>query len=170
MLNDCGKYFRRLSIRLKGYTIIELIAVSAIMLVVAVMAVGSVSNIQKHSIEERAVHKLRQIADYEERYRNSNNYAVNPEGTYATYDELVLADYIPPDYHEDDVKVHTVNAFIPYYRIDIALSPNDINDEPDQNHYYVRLLPIPTKWNLRTFHMLEDGEIWHSYGLYYYER
>jgi prepilin-type N-terminal cleavage/methylation domain-containing protein len=153
-----------------GYTIIELIAVSAIMLIVAVMAVGSVSNIKRYSIEERAVHKLRQLADVEERYRNWGHIRLNEDSSYGTFDELVLAELIPNDFSEDDVKMHTVNAFVPYYRVDIALSPNDLNDEPDSNHYYVRLLPIPTKWNLRTFHMLEDGEIWHSYGLYYYER
>ncbi len=164
------KYFTKIAERIGGYTVIELMAVSAIMLIVTVMAIGSISNIRRYSIEERAVHKLRQLADVEERYRNWGDLSVNEFGTYATFDELALAELIPTDFVEDDVRARTVSAFIPYYRIDIALSPNDMNDEPDANNYYVRLVPIPTRWNLRTFHMIEDGEIWHSYGLYYYER
>jgi hypothetical protein len=95
---------------------------------------------------------------------------VNPEGTYGTFGELQLAGYVPDDVVEDDVRAHTVSAFVPYYRINIVRSPTHILDEPDANGYYVIALPIPSRMHLRTYYMLEDGEVWHSQGLRYFER
>ena len=153
-----------------GFTLIEILAVTAIALIVLLMGVGAVGNARKYSIEERAIIQLRQIADLEERYRFSSDPSVNPDGTYATFEELVLAKYIPADIEEDDVRAHTVNAFLPYYRLDIMRSPTNAVDEPDANQYYIVAYPIPTRFNLKTFHMIEDGEVWHSYGLRYFER
>lgn len=170
MFNGTKKYIIRLCRRFNGYTVIELMAVCAIVLIVTAMAIGSVSGIKRFSIEEKAVTRLKQLADAQERYRYSMDPTVNPEGTYATFAELQLANFIVDDYVENDVSSHTVNAFIPYYQIEIALSPNNLIDEPDANNYYIVLMPIGSKWKLKTFFMLEDGETWHAYGLRYYER
>jgi prepilin-type N-terminal cleavage/methylation domain-containing protein len=170
MFNIMRKYLTGLCRRLAGYTFIELMAVSAIVLIVAAMAIGSASRLKRFAIEEKAVTRLKQLADAQERYRYSLDPTVNPEGTYATFEELQLTNYISEDYVEDDVSAHTVNAFIPYYQIEIARSPNNLLDEPDANNYYIVLTPLGTKGKLKTFYMLEDGEAWHSYGLNYYER
>lgn len=156
--------------KVSGFTIIELLAVTAIALIVMLMAVSAAGNARKYSIEEKTIIKLRQIADLEERYRFSCDPSVNPDGTYATFGELVLAELIQDDVVEDDVRAHTVNAVIPYYRVDITRSPTNTVDEPDANQYYIIAYPIPTRFNLKTFHMIEDGEVWHSYGLRYFER
>jgi prepilin-type N-terminal cleavage/methylation domain-containing protein len=153
-----------------GFTLIEILAVTTIALIVLLMGAGAVGNARKYSIEERAIIQLRQVADLEERYRFSSDPSVNPDGTYATFEELVLAGFIPEDIEEDDVRAHTVNAFLPYYRLDITRSPTNSVDEPDANQYYIIAYPIPTRFNLKTFHMIEDGEVWHSYGLRYFER
>jgi len=170
MFNGMKKYLIGLCRRFNGYTVIELMAVSAIVLIVAGMAIGSASTIKRFSIEEKAVTRLKQLADAQERYRYSLDPTVNPEGTYATFEELQLSNFVLDDYVEDDVSAHTVNAFVPYYQIEIARSPNSLLDEPDANNYYIVLTPIGSKRNLKTFFMLEDGETWHSYGLHYYER
>ena len=161
-----GKYDGKAS----GFTIIEMLAVTTIAAILLVMAAGSIGNTKRFSIEERVIVKLRQLADLQERYRFSSDPTANPEGTYATFEELQLAGYIADDLEEDDVRAHTVNAFLPYYRLEITRSPNNPSDEPDANSYYIIAFPIPTRWNLKTYHMIEDGEVWHSYGLKYYER
>jgi len=170
MFCNAGKYLISLCNRVRGYTIVELMAVSAIVLIVTTMALGSVSTIKRFSIEERAVTKLRQLADAQERYRYSSDPTINPEGTFASFEELQLTNLIANDYALNDIPSHTVNAFVPYYQLEIASSPNDTLDEPDANHYYIVLTPLETKWNLKTFYMIEDGEPWHTYGLRYYER
>ena len=135
MFNATKKYFAWLSRRLSGYTVIELVVVSAIVLIVAAMAVGSAKNIKRFSVEERAVTRLRQLADAQERYRYSQDPSVNPEGSFATFEELKLTNFIANDYSEDDIRSHTVNAFIPYYEVEIARSPHNLQEEPDANHY-----------------------------------
>ena len=149
---------------------IELIAVSTIVLIVGALAMGSIYNTKRFAIQEKAVARLRQLADAQERYRFSGDPSVNPDGSFGTYDELQLANLIDFDLVQDDVKAHTVNAFVPYYRIEITRSPNNTVDEPDENNYFIVALPIPTRWNLRTYYMLEDGEVWQTYGLKYFER
>ena len=170
MFSTAMKYLINLGNRVRGYTIIELVAVSAIVLIVTTMAFGSVSTVRRFSMEQRAVTKLRQLADAQERYRYSSDPTINPDGTYASFEELQLTNFIANDYELNDIPSHTVNAFVPYYQLEIARSPNDILDEPDVNHYYIVLTPLANKWNLKTFYMIEDGEPWHTYGLRYYER
>ena len=170
MHNGIRKYCMGLRKLIYGYTVIELLVVSSIVVILAVMALGSGSNMKRFSTEEKAVSRLRQLADAQERYKFSNDPSYNPEGSYATFDELQLGNFIPIDYVEDDVRQHTVQAFVPYYRLDILRSPSETDEEPDANHYYAVIYPIGARWELKTFHMLEDGEIWHTYGLRYYER
>jgi len=170
MRTVAGKYSAELKKRLGGFTVLELLAVTTIALIVVMMGASTISSTRRFSIEERAVQNLKQLADAEERFRFSSDVTVNPEGTYATFGELQLAGYVPADLVEDDVRAHTVSAFVPYYRINIVRSPNDPLNEPDANGYYVVALPIPSRMHLKTYYMLEDGEVWHSYGLKYFER
>ena len=81
-----GKLNDELSRGISGFTILEMVAVTTIALILFVMAVSSISNTKRFSIEEKAMHKLKQIADLQERYRFSSDPSVNPEGTYATFE------------------------------------------------------------------------------------
>ena len=170
MRTATGKYWTALKRRLNGFTILELIAVTTIFLIVVMMGASAIGSTRRFAVEERAVGNLKELANAQERFRFSSDVTVNPEGTYGTFGELQLAGYIPRDVVEDDVRAHTVSAFVPYYRIQIYRSATDSLAEPDANGYYVVALPIPSRMHLRTYYMLEDGEVWHSYGLKYFER
>jgi type II secretory pathway pseudopilin PulG len=152
-----------------GYTMLEILGVTAIMIIVVLMAQGMILNYKRYSIEETAVQRLKELARAEQVYRHANDPTVNPDSTYGTFFELQNAGLIPDIYVEDDVRRRTVNAFVPFYRLDFYGGPEDINDigfesqndvELESSRLLIRAVPIANSYLLRTYYMNEEGEVY----------
>lgn len=151
-----------------GYTLIEILGVTAIMIIVVLMAQGMIRNYRRYSIEETAVQRLKELARAEHIFRHSNDPTVNPENTYGTFFDLQNAGLIAEIYSEDDARRRTVNAFVPYYQLDFYSGVEDINDlgmgsqddiEMDSYRLLVRAVPLANSFGLRTYYMNEEGEV-----------
>lgn len=154
-----------------GYTLIEIIGVTAIVVFLVLATQGLIKNYKRYAIEEMAVQRLKQLARAENIYRHSNDPTVNPEGTYGTFFELQNAGLIPAIYVQSDEKRHTVNAFVPHYQLDFVRSEELDNLEPDAYKYLIRAIPLYNSLGLKTFYMQEDGEVyWKRYELWYLPR
>jgi len=152
-----------------GYTLIEILGVTAIMIVVILMTQGMIRNYKRYSIEETAVQRLKELARVEQVYRHSNDPTVNPDRTYGTFFQLQNAGLISDIYVEDDVRMRTVNAFVPFYRLDFYSGIEDVNDiglgaqdevEMDPFRFLIRAVPLPNPLGLRTYYMNEEGEVY----------
>jgi len=151
-----------------GYTFIEILGVTAIMIIVVLMAQGMIRNYRRYSIEETAVQRLKELARAEHVYRHANDPTVNPDSTYGTFFDLQNAGLIAEIYAEDDVRRRTVNAFVPFYRLDFYAGAEDVNDlgegsqddiEMDSFRLLVRAIPLANSYGLRTYFMNEEGEV-----------
>lgn len=147
-----------------GYTLVELLGVTAIIVCVVLGTEGMIRNYKRFALEETAVQRLKEIARAQHVYRYSNDPTVNPEETYGTFFELQNAGLISDIYVASDEKRHTVNAFVPFYKLKFMRSVDEQDLEPDGNKYVVVAIPITNSLNLKTFYVQEDGEVyWHHY-------
>ena len=154
----------------KGYTLIEILGVTAIIIIVVFMTQGMIRNYKRYSIEETAVQRLKELARLENVYRSCNDPTVNADGTFGTFFELQNAGLIAEFYKEDDDYRRTLNAFVPFYRLDFMSSIEDINDigmgsqdEVDMDRFRLLIRAIPVynyPLGLRTFYMNEEGEVY----------
>ncbi len=143
-----------------GYTLIEILGVTALMIIL-VMATQAMMKFQKRfAIEETCVQRLKQLSRLEHTFRFSNDPTLNPEGTYATFFDLKNANLVPDFYEQSDERRHTVNAFIPYYRLEFMRNSKDDESEPDTFQYLIMAIPLRHTPELRTFYMQEDGEVY----------
>jgi type II secretory pathway pseudopilin PulG len=149
-----------------GYTFLEILAVTAIILILVLATQGMMRNHKRFAIEETCVQRLQEISRAEHVYRFSNDPTVNPESTYGTFFELQNANLIPDMYKQSDEKMHTVCAFVPHYRLDFVRSVADDEDEPDAYRYLVLATPLRNTLGLKTFYMQEDGEVYWQYFLH----
>lgn len=147
-----------------GYTLIEVIIVASIVTLIAMMGMGAQKSVRKHSFERQCVTRLKQIAQYQESYRNIGDPSINPDGSYGTFFQLQSAGYIPVTYDVSDTPARDGQPFIPFYEVEIVRSPTAMNEEPNRNQYMVKAWPIENPFGLRVFMMLEDGEV------YFYSR
>ena len=153
-----------------GYTLIEILGVTAIIILVVFMTQGMIRNYKRYAIEETAVQRLKELARLENVYRGSNDATLNPDSTFGTFFELQNAGLIAEFYVEDDDYRRTLNAFVPYYRLDFMSGIEDINDigmgsqdeiEMDRFRLLIRAIPIYNyPLSLRTFYMNEEGEVY----------
>lgn len=149
-----------------GYTLIEIVGVTALVVLVALMTQGMMTNYKRFGIEETCVQRLQQVARVQETFRHSNDPTVNPEGTYGTFFDLQNAGLIPEIYDESDEKRHTVNAFVPYYRLEFYRAYEEEDLEPDAFNYMVEAIPLYNSMGLKTFYLEEDGEVrWELFDL-----
>ena len=103
--NFLNTYFYRDSVcdgNQDGYTIIEILFVSAIVVLVAMMGMGTFKAQRRFGIEMNCVSKLKQIAQYQEAYRDLGDPAVNPDGAYGSFFDLENAGFIPSSYDDAD--------------------------------------------------------------------
>ena len=165
--------------RQKGYTLIELLGVTTIMVLVVLAAQGMTRNYKRFAFEETAVQRLKEISRAENVFRFSNDPTVNPETAYGTFFQLQNAGLIPMVYDQSDEKRHTVNAFVPMYRIEYVRTEEDplrpdkenVMEQLDKYGYLVRATPLTNSLDLRTFFMREDGEVyWRRYWFQYWIR
>jgi len=145
--------------RQTGYTLVEILGVTALVVIVVLMTQGMMRNYKRYSVEEGAVQRLKELARVETIYRYSNDPTVNPEGTYGTFFELQNSGLVPQIYDEDDDRRHTLNAFVPHYRLDFVRSYEERNLEPDAFQFMVVAIPLYNSLGLRTFYVQEDGEV-----------
>jgi len=124
------------------------------------MSMGMMRHYKKYAIEETAVQRLKEVAHSEHIYRSTNDLSVNPDGTYGNFFDLQNAGLIPELYVPDDVRLHTVNAFIPHYRLEIMRSAEQEDQEPDAFQFMVQAIPIYDNLGLKTFFVQEDGEVY----------
>lgn len=144
-----------------GYTLIEMLFVCMIIVTIAMMGMGAYSKQRKFGIESVCVTKLKQIAQYQESYRDLGDPSLNPNSTYGTFFNLQNAGYIASTYEATDNDAHDGEPFIPYYKIEIVRSPTGLTEDPDRNQYMVFASPIGSPYEKqRIFMMQEDGEIY----------
>ncbi|HEX9746201.1 MAG TPA: type II secretion system protein [bacterium] len=144
----------------EGYTLIEMLGVAALMIILVLATQGMTKNFKRYSIEETASQRLKSIAQAQTMYRYSNDPVINPSNSYGTFLDLQNADLIPDFYEQDDEKRHTVNAYIPNYRLEFLRAEGEFESEPDQFRYFIRALPLYNSLKLKTFYMSEDGEVY----------
>jgi Tfp pilus assembly protein PilE len=163
----------------RGYTLVELLGVTAIMVFVVLAAQGMTRNYKRYAFEETAVQRLKEIAKVENVFRFSNDPTVNPEGTYGTFFQLQNAGLVPMLYEQSDEKRHTVDAFVPNYRVEFVQTEEDplrpdkenVAEQLDSFGYLMRATPLTNSLGLRTFFMREDGEVyWRRYAFQYWIR
>jgi Tfp pilus assembly protein PilE len=143
-----------------GYTILEMLFVCSVIVVVALMGMGSFKAQRMFGIEMNCVSKLKQISQFQENFRDIGDPSLNPDGSFGTFFELQNAGFIAPSYDIADTEAHEGQPFIPFYQIDIVKSPTGMTEEPDANQYMVIASPIGTQHKLRIFMMQEDGEVY----------
>ena len=165
--------------RQTGYTLIEILGVATLVVIVVMMTQGMIRSYRRYSVEEIAVQRLKELARLENVFRHSNDPTVNPDGIYGTFFDLQNAGLIAEIYEQDDERRHTVNAFVPYYRLDFVRSDDDLhavgkaNEEDvqmDSYQYLIRAIPLYNSLDLRTFYVQEDGEVYHRYFFEVYFR
>ena len=145
----------------RGYTIIEMLFVCSIIVTIAMMGMNSYSKQRKFGIETVCVTRLKQIAQYQESFRDIGDPSLNPEGTYGNFFQLQNAGYIASTYSQNDTEAHNLEPFVPYYELLIVRSPAGLTEEPDRNQYYVTATPIGSPYKgLLYFVMQEDGEVY----------
>jgi len=151
-----------------GYTLIEILAVTAIAVILVLMTQGMIRSYKRYSIEEVAVQRLKELSRLENIYRHCNDLTVNPEGTYGSYFDLQNAGLVAEIYEQSDERRHTINAFIPFYRLDFVRSVEDLKEfglkdeevRMDPYRYLIRAVPLYNPMGLRTFYVQEDGEVY----------
>jgi len=166
-----------------GYTYLEILGVTALVVIVVLMTFGMTRNYKKFAIEETTVQRLKELARSEHVFRSTNDPSVNPEGTYGNFFDLQNAGLIPEIYAQSDERRHTVNAFVPHYRLDFVRNWEQTDLEPDAYQFNIIATPIypqsdevrdrglKTYGGLKTFYVQEDGEVYFwGRGLWAYER
>jgi Tfp pilus assembly protein PilE len=147
-----------------GYTILEMLFVCAIVVVVALMGMGSFKAQRRYGIEMNCVSKLKQISQFQESFRDIGDSSLNPDGSYGSFFELQNAGFIPSTYDIADTEAHEGEPFIPFYQIEIVKSPTGLTEEPDANQFMVIASPVGAPHKLRIFMMQEDGEVYFLSG------
>jgi hypothetical protein len=143
-----------------GYTLLEILGVTVLAVIVIMMAQGMISNYRRYTVEEIAVQRLKEIARLEHAFRYSNDPTVNPERTYGTYFDLQNAGLIPEIYVQSDERRHTIDAYIPNYRLEFMLNSEEPDAEPDEYQFLVVAIPLYNTLGLKTFYVQEDGEVY----------
>ncbi len=143
-----------------GYTLIEILAVTALVVIVIMMTQGMMRNYKRFAFEETCVQRMKELARAEHIYRSSNDPTINPTSSYGGFFDLKNAGLIPQIYDQSDEKRHTVNAFIPNYRLDFVRSTEEQNLAPDPYGYMIIATPINNSLDLETFYVQEDGEVY----------
>jgi type II secretory pathway pseudopilin PulG len=147
-----------------GYTLVELLGVTAIMVFAVLATQGMTRNYRRFAIEETAVQKLKELARLEHIYRYANDPTVNPKGTYGTFFDLQNANLVADLYVQSDEKRHTVNAFVPSYELNFMRSSEEDTLDPDASRFMIEAIPLTNSLGLKTFYMQEDGEVyWQRY-------
>ncbi len=155
--------------RQTGYTLIEILGVTAIVAIVVLMTQGMIRNYKRYAVEETAVQRLKELARLENIYRYTNDPTVNPEGVYGNFFDLQNAGLIAEIWDEDDERRHTVNAFVPYYRLDFVATEADLKEfglganeevKMDDDRFLIRAVPLYNSLGLRTYYVQEDGEVY----------
>ena len=94
---------RRSAVRIRGFTLLELMIVVAVIAIVAAMAIPSLMNARKTANEGRAIATLRTIVTVQEQYRTRF-------GSYASQlDDLEIAGYIEIVFDAYDVVAYSSN-------------------------------------------------------------
>jgi len=162
-LKDIPEYDERLVRKQQsGYTFLEILGVTAIMVIVVLMTQGIIRNYKRYSIEETCVQRLKEVSMHQHAFRNSSDPTVNPEQTYGTYFDLQNAGYISEIYDQSDERRHTSNAFVPFYRLEFMRSAEEEDVEPDGFQYMVIAIPLYNSLGLKTFYVQEDGEVYYK--------
>jgi type II secretory pathway pseudopilin PulG len=145
--------------RQTGYTLLEILGVTVLSLIVIMMAQGMVHSYKKYSTEEIAVQRLKELAKFEHEYRYSNDLTVNPEGKYGNFFDLQNAGLVPAVYTQSDERRHTIDAYVPNYRLEFMRSREETDLEPDEYRYMIMAIPLYNSMGLKTYYMQEDGEV-----------
>ncbi|MFH1514411.1 MAG: hypothetical protein ABIG42_03020, partial [bacterium] len=66
----------------RGYTIIEMLFVCAIIVTISMMGMGAYSQQRKFGMETVCVTRLKQIAQYQESFRDLGDPSLNPDASY----------------------------------------------------------------------------------------
>jgi hypothetical protein len=144
----------------RGYTFLEILGVTAIMVIVILMTQGMIRNYKRYSVEETCVQRLKEIAMHQNAFRNVGDPTVNPEHTYGTFFDLQNAGYIAEIYDQSDDRRHTSDAFVPFYRLEFMRSTEEEDLEPDGFQYLIKATPLYNSLGLKTFYVQEDGEVY----------
>ncbi len=143
-----------------GYTLIEILGVTALVIIVVLMTQGMMHNYKRYAFEEKAVQRLKELSRLEHVFRYSNDPTVNPEGVYGTFFDLQNSGLISEIYEEDDERRHTVNAFVPGYRLEFVRNEEEMDLEPDSYNFLIVATPLYNSLDLETFYVQEDGEVY----------
>ena len=146
-----------------GYTLVEILGVTALVVLVVLMTQGMIRNYKRFAVEETCVQRLHELARHQHTFRHLNDPTVNPEGTYGTFFDLQNAGLVSEIYEQSDEKRHTVNAYVPRYELNFMRSLEDDDLEPDAYHYMIQAVPLYNSLGLKTFYMREDGEVYWFY-------
>ena len=143
-----------------GYTLLEILSVTAIIVILVLATQGMTRTYKRFAIEENCVQRLKEIARHEHSYRYSEDPTVNPDGFYGTFFDLQNSGFIPDLYDQSDEKRHTVNAFVSFYQLNFMRSQEEDDLDPDAFRYFIEAAPLPNSMGLKTFYMQEDGEVY----------
>lgn len=153
-----------------GYTLLEILGVTVLALIVIMMAQGMVHSYKRYSYEEVAVQRLKELAKFQHEFRYLNDPSVNPERTYGNYFDLQNAGLISDVYVQSDERRHTIDAFVPNYRLEFMKSEEENDLEPDAYQYLIMAIPLYNSMGLKTFYVQEDGEVYffdqRAFGLF----
>ncbi|MCX6646482.1 MAG: hypothetical protein NTY09_09010 [bacterium] len=143
-----------------GYTLLEILGVTVLAVIVVMMAQGMVSSYKKYSVEEIAVQRLKELSKFEHEYRYLNDPTVNPTRVYGTFFDLQNAGMISDVYSQSDERRHTIDAYVPNYRLEFMKSEEESDIEPDAFQYMIMAIPLYNSMGLKTFYVQEDGEVY----------
>jgi len=146
-----------------GYTLIEVLGVSALIILAVLMTQGMIGNYKRFAIEETCVQRLKELSLHQHTFRHCNDPTVNVDGTYGTFFDLQNAGLLSEIYEQSDEKRHTVNAFIPHYRLNIMRSIEEEDLDPDAYRFLIQALPLYNTLGLKTFYIREDSEVYWFY-------
>ena len=145
------KFWSRFSLKsltrdIKGFTLIEMLTVAAIIAILATMAVASMRGGKTVAFESMCVGALKHISEAEHLFYNRNN-------RFADWDTLVAeGDLIDPGYSKvDNIRNPIDTPIAMMYSIRLRAFTND---------FRVIAYPIDVDtWKLRTFGLDSDGSI-----------
>lgn len=143
-----------------GYTLLEILGVTVLAVIVIMMAQGMIASYKKYSTEEIAVQRLKELSKFEHQFRYLNDPSVNPERTYGTFFDLQNSGMISDVYSQSDERRHTIDAYIPNYRLEFMKSAEETTLEPDSFQYLIMAIPLYNVMGLKTFYVQEDGEVY----------
>lgn len=143
--------------RTGGFSLVEALATAAVIIIIAGMGMSTLPVMRKAQVQGRAVSKMKLLAKFQEDFRGTGDLGVNPEGTYASFEQLQNAGYIARDMELEDTVGHGGTPFIPFYKLSIGRDIASITVAPDAFNYAVVAEPVGAPRGLPILYMEEDG-------------